>query len=115
MPRRAPGARWPAMISRSTRLAARSLSVSVSGTSAKSVRANVDISACPLVQHQLIEIDLGLQHFLRRHDLDPPGELLGLQRRLGPVRYRRLDSSDRLLGGFGKTCPGLVSVCIDDF
>jgi hypothetical protein len=45
-------------------------------------------SPAALVQHQFIEIDLGLQHFLRRHDVDPPGELLGLHRWLGSAPFR---------------------------
>src|ERR1700730_15448462 len=114
MPNRAPGASRPAMMSRSTRFAARSLNVSVAGTSVESVCANVDISASRLVQDEFIEIELGLQHFLRGHDVDPPAELFGLQARLGPVRYRCLHEFDRLLGEFRDRSPGLVPVGIDD-
>jgi hypothetical protein len=68
----------------------------------------------PLVQDQSIEIEFGLQHVLRGHDVDPPGELLGLQARFGLVRCRCLDEFDRLLGEFRDRRRSLVAIGIDD-
>src|ERR1044072_3152947 len=97
MPSRDAGARWPARMSCSTSMAARSLSVVASDTGRVGWRSEAGIGN-PLLQAQLRVIELALQHLLRRHHLDPPGELLGLQRRLGAVGRRRLDQLDRLLG-----------------
>ena len=61
-----------------------------------------------------IEIDLGLQHFLRRHDVDPPRQLARFQNRLGPVRRRRFHQFEGLLGEFRDRGRGLVTIAVDD-
>src|ERR1044072_153858 len=111
MPSRDAGARWPARMSCSSSMAARSLSVVASVTGRFGWRSEAGIGN-PLLQDQLRCVELGLQHLLRRHDLDPPGELLGLKRRLGAVRRRRLDQLDRLLGELGDRIRSFFKVIV---
>src|SRR4051812_33961540 len=80
MPSRDPGARWPARMSCSTSVAARSLKVAASITGRLAGRSCAGIATSSF-QDELVGFEFGLQHFLRRHHLDPPAELLGLQRR----------------------------------
>jgi hypothetical protein len=72
------------------------------------------ISPACLVHDELVQIDLGLQHFLGRHDVDPPAELFVFQGRFGSVRYRCLHQFDGLLGEFRDRCRSLVAIGIDD-
>src|SRR6266478_2951953 len=97
IPSRAPGARWPAKISCSTSVAARSLKVPASLAGWLGLRSGAGMTKAS-IQDQFRGVELRLQHFLRRHDVDPPRQLLGLQYRFGLVRRRRLDQFKRLPG-----------------
>src|SRR4051794_15410709 len=114
MASREPGFSFPTRISRCRVEAARSESVSVPAASAlvPAVIAGIPtapyVSTSRLFQHQLVEVELALQHVLLAHDIDPPLELLALQYRLRIIRGKHPDHLQRLLGEFSDRGAGLV-------
>src|SRR3981081_2212058 len=113
MARRDPGSSFPARISRSSMPAARSESVSVPAPSTPCPMVVTGMLRSGLFQHQLVEVDLALQHGLLRHDIDPPFELFAFNHGLRIVRRKHLDQFKRLLGEFGNRGTGLVAIRID--